>query len=394
MIPIRVDYAGPGGACEGIRSLGLDSYGIEWDRAACATRAAAGHRTVRADLSTYRPGGGRPSGYWGSPPCQTFSTAGSGDGRAELDRLGETILAERWADADLFDSRTRHVIDSARVAATSGAPWVAMEQVPGVLPLWRALAQVLGRHGYSTWAGKLVAADYGVPQTRQRAFLMASRERCVQPPPPSHAETPGLFGEAPWISWGEALGVPGDAEISLARGQGMTERHGPRPPRPATEPAPAVMSKARSWSIDRRQASNGVPARLVPSTEPALTLTATAGAAGQWVLRAGAQANATIRSSDRPAPTVIAAWDNGDTIAIRADGVTAALTPIGALILQGFPPGYPVQGSRSKQFEQVGNAVPPPMAAAIVGALVGAEAMEAASCGGYLRTALVQGPAR
>ncbi len=139
---IRVDYAGPGGACEGIRSLGLESYGIEWDAAACATRAAAGHRTIRADLSTYRPGG-RPEGYWGSPPCQTFSTAGKGDGRAELDRLAEVIHGERWADADLFDPRTRHVIDAARVAVTCGAEWVAMEQVPGVLPLWRALGHVL-----------------------------------------------------------------------------------------------------------------------------------------------------------------------------------------------------------------------------------------------------------
>ena len=313
---IRVDYAGPGGTCEGLRMVGLGdrTVGIEWDAAACATRAAAGHLTIRADLATYRPhhAPGSVEGYWASPPCQTFSTAGKGDGRDQLDALGLAILGEDWAAADGFDSRTRHVLDAARTAVELHPEWIGMEQVPAVLPLWRALAHVLERHGYSTWAGVLCAADYGVPQTRRRAILMASRVRCVQPPTPTHAETPGLFGEAPWVSMADALG----------------------------------WERLRTYVLDRRQQMDGpngtrVPAPLVTSDRPAPTLTTGAGCVWCW-----------RESTDD-------------------DRVVARLTVADATTLQSFPAAYPWQGTPSKQFEQIGNAVPPLLAAHVAAALTG-----------------------
>lgn len=39
-------FAGPGGWSEGLRSICLSDVGIEWDRDACLTRGAAGHRTI------------------------------------------------------------------------------------------------------------------------------------------------------------------------------------------------------------------------------------------------------------------------------------------------------------------------------------------------------------
>lgn len=46
------------------------------------------------------------------------------------------------------------------------------------------------------------------------------------------------------------------------------------------------------------------------------------------------------------------------------------LTLADAAILQGFPRDHPWQGSRTKQFQQIGNAIPPPLAEAGLRAIV------------------------
>ena len=48
-------FAGPGGWDVGAQSLGLDPLGIEWDDAACQTRAAAGLRTHQGDVAALDP---------------------------------------------------------------------------------------------------------------------------------------------------------------------------------------------------------------------------------------------------------------------------------------------------------------------------------------------------
>ena len=57
----------------------------------------------------------------------------------------------------------------------------------------------------------------------------------------------------------------------------------------------------------------------------------------------------------------------------RADdvpGTLRRLTLAEAVVLQGFDPAFPFQGSVSDRFAQVGNSVPPPLARAIVAKLV------------------------
>lgn len=56
----------------------------------------------------------------------------------------------------------------------------------------------------------------------------------------------------------------------------------------------------------------------------------------------------------------------GDRGGKRARKITVAE----AAVLQGFPADYPFQGKRTSQFRQVGNAVPPPVAEAVLRSLL------------------------
>ena len=405
---IRDDYAGLGGWSEGLAMLGLADIGIEWDAAACATRTAAGHATIRADLTGYQPG--TPAGgWWGflaSPPCQTFSAAGSGAGWAVLPELVAAVDGEDWSAIDRHDDRTRHVLIAARNALTLGAEWVALEQVPPVLPVWEAVARRLHSRGYRAWCGVLVATDFGVPQTRRRAILIASRARAVSAPEPTHAERPAvtLFGPAlpRWVSMADALGWDGTVEHQ--RGAGMAERHGGSlTPRSTDRPAPTLTAGARRrMLVDRRTNSRCpdgtvVPSPLVSVARPDPTLT---GNAHLWRLRHSFGESSPESWTDhrvpvdRPAPTVETkaqgwVWERPATT-VCADPRLAApghsdraggepqfgpdsgrLTIQEALLLQSFPAGHPVQGSMTAQFRQVGNAVPPLLAAHVIAAATG-----------------------
>ncbi|HOS92178.1 MAG TPA: DNA cytosine methyltransferase, partial [Armatimonadota bacterium] len=217
-------FAGPGGWDVGLRMIDphLSVLGVEWDEAACQTAEAAGFPRLCGDVRKFDsrqfP---NAKGLIASPPCPTFSAAGNGSGRRQLNLVidaMETLWRGEDVDCDHFeDERTALVLEPMRWVleawhAGHAYRWIALEQVPGALPAWEAMVRYLKHLGYSVATGILNAEQYGVPQTRKRAVLIASLDHEVQLPTPTHSR---YYPRAPhkldpgvkkWVSMAEALG--------------------------------------------------------------------------------------------------------------------------------------------------------------------------------------------
>lgn len=219
-------FAGTGVAVA-LKRLGVAGFGVEKMPEAIATRAANGMTTIYEDvwdahlLEALIPHLVDDWTLWGSPPCQTFSMAGNGAGRRALTDVLSVIERKKYLDmaelraesAALGDERIGLVLSPLHYAFRFQPTFIALEQVPPVLPVWEAMAVELREAGYSVWTGYLYSEQYGVPQTRKRAYLMARRDGYeALPPVPTHSKyhnrdpkklDPGV---AKWVSMAEALG--------------------------------------------------------------------------------------------------------------------------------------------------------------------------------------------
>lgn len=364
-------FAGPGGWDAAARALGLDGVGIELDPSACETRRAAGLRTVQGSVLDHRPRAFRARGLIASPPCQTFSTAGSGVGRQALDSVLALadVVAQGVNPSELGwdgDPRTVLVLEPlwwAVQAMAEGFPfqWIALEQVPPVLPVWERFAVHLRAMGYAVAVGVLNAEAYGVPQTRRRAVLVARLGQPVALPTHTHSRyyprTPDKLdpGVPRWVSMAEALGFGMTARPSttLVTGAGVGHTGGADP-------------------LDGSNYGTGGDPRNRGERdydEPAATVTSKAGR-NQWQAMGDVRSShGAVRPIDTPAPSLTSSMDNGNFRFTDHSPASRRVTVEEAATLQTFPDNYPWRGTKTKQFEQVGNAIPPQLAWHILGAV-------------------------
>lgn len=315
----------------------------------------------------------------GGPPCQTYSPAGNGAGRLALGRVlaGVDVVArgERFRPTD-GDPRTWLVLEPLRLALHGRPEYIVWEQVGSVLPVWEACGEVLASaHGYSVATGLIQAEQYGVPQSRKRAILIARLDgRAAAFPTPTHSayypSSPSKLDPdvKPWVSMEEALGWrPG----SVTTGQQWIEAGAlVRQERSTGLPAPTVTGNTGAWAMRSNYGSGGDPANrgIRQLDQPAPTVTGKIGR-NKWVLDTRENPDRTRpRPVDEPARTIKSS--RAGNLSWQRDGERIPVTVAEAAVLQTLPVDHPFAGGSGKKFLQIGNAVPPLLAETILSTFI------------------------
>jgi DNA (cytosine-5)-methyltransferase 1 len=276
----------------------------------------------------------------GGSPCQPFSKSAFWsplrwkDGRRTRPGPHTHRSAEQFQG--LQDSRAELLREFVRVVQEVRPVAYVMENVPGLAyrtsrPMLESVLQGLRSAGYTVSYRVLNAADYGVPQKRERLFIIGARSRVeLAFPRPTHCSRSMLSAHPdlkPHVTAGEAIGDLDDGTVKDDERVGgkwghllplippgsnylaLTKERG--------HPSPIFRWRSRYWSF-LLKLSPDMPA---------------------WTIQA------------RPSPyTGPFHWRNRR---LRIEEIKR---------LQTFPDDYQIYGSRREAQRQLGDAVPPLLA--------------------------------
>lgn len=353
-MPTVVDlFAGSGGLTQGFADEGFRPVlAVEWDLHAASTYAAnfGEDHVVWDDIEkvTEVP---YADIVVGGPPCQGFSNLGSRDPTDPRNRLWvEFMRAVLDANPYVF------VIENVDRFSRSPEFALLMEELAsGRLRRWK----------HHDWA-VLNAADYGVPQRRQRTIVVASRVGPIALPAPTHAKG-GEGKRKPWMTVRSVLeGLPNVPEaINLPKSTvtffgdrrvpgvfKSLDIHLGRRPRP--------ISLERYDLIPPGGGRFNLPDHLLPACW-ANKPTGTTDVMGRMRWDAPSLTIRTEFFKPEKGQYLHPQWDEDDP----DNRVNRPITHLEAAMLQTFPRDFLWCGTKIEIAKQIGNAVPPRLAAAI-----------------------------
>lgn len=358
-------FCGAGGLSEGFRQAGVDVrvgqditpvFGRTFEATHQGARFVEGPIQDISASDLLEASGASPGEIdiiIGGPPCQGYSVYNH----------------QRGMD----DPRVGLFKQYLRIVREIKPRWLVMENVSGITSIAgggivREIQAGMRQLGYRVDMKLLKAEEHGVPQERRRVFFIATRgDACpILFPVPTHG--PEL---RPFVTiWDAISDLP-------SLGNGESGENSPYACAPQT-PYQALLRG------DRSRVTNHSAPRLAPVN---VTRLQHIPPGGSWrdipfdLLPAGmkkAKRSDHTKRYGRPAKDDLAC-----TILTKCDihwgayihpAEDRALTVREAARLQSFPDFFTFCGSRTEQFVQVGNAVPPLLARAVAQALLAADA--------------------
>jgi DNA (cytosine-5)-methyltransferase 1 len=281
----------------------------------------------------------------GGPPCQGFSLLNKkreGDPRKQLWRPYFEII-ER-----------------------SGARVFVMENVPQLLGSFEH-GEIVGTAeamGFKVWGDVLCAADYGVPQTRRRAFIIGCKffdpadifppRKTNFAPSKNGAQTSFLDGNG-YMPNAERWRTVGDAISDLPPPVGTEIRDAAPPLNLHFGRTPTPVSLARYEAIPEEGMNRFDLQKIAPQITP-----------GCWIRKVSGGTDLFGRLWwDRPAFTIRTEFFKPEKGRYLHPEQHRPITHREAARLQSFPDDFSFKGSKIEIAKQIGNAVPPAMAARV-----------------------------
>ena len=282
----------------------------------------------------------------GGPPCQGFSLLNKnreGDPRKQLWRPYFEII-ER-----------------------SGAEVFVMENVPQLLGSFEH-GEIMGTAeaiGFKVWGDVLCAADYSVPQTRRRAFIIGCRffEPALLFPPRKTHFNPNKNGKQYTLPFdnnehlkkAQEWKTVRDAIEDLPLPEGTEIRNVPSPLDLHFGRNPTELSRKRYRAIPREGMNRFDLQRIAPELTPKC-----------WIRKKSGGTDLFGRLWwDRPAFTIRTEFYKPEKGRYLHPKQHRPITHREAARLQSFPDDFIFKGTKIEIAKQIGNAVPPLLAARV-----------------------------
>ena len=275
----------------------------------------------------------------GGPPCQGFSLL-------NRNRINDP-RNELWSQ----------FIEAARIAK---AKVLVMENVPQLLSSaeFEEICLYLNHYGFKHIESSiLIAADYGTPQVRKRAIIMASKQAPISLPRPTHCNPKLLEQEPlslandwnlkPWRDVRSAIAdLPPPIGTSIRDVEPPLDLHFGRNPTPKSiERYEAVPLGGNRFDLQKNRPD------ITPDCWKRKTKGGTDLFGRLWW--------------DRPSVTIRTEFFKPEKGRYLHPDQNRPITHREAARIQGFPDSFVFRGSKTEIARQIGNAIPPPLAKAI-----------------------------